>query len=301
MLIIQARQATSYGRDRLAIYLERMGLSISPYTIRHILRRHGLIKKRKPRKHLYPAFWAWDVEEPFSLIQTDVKDVLDKQALGPSLWDHLRKQKLPRYQWTCCDGRTRLRFLAYSHHINRTNGLAFLILVLIWLRACGVKTTVTFQTDWGQEFGGDNPNQIASLEERFLRPLKGQLKRYPPGRKGYNGRVERSLRADDEEFYRPYLLQMENEGDFLNMVARWVYFYNVLRPHLGAGMEKRTPLEILRHLGYNGPDWIALFPPLLLDTISVDLLLSFDPEGGNDLLAEYTFYLTFFKFYGIIY
>jgi hypothetical protein len=25
------------------------------------------------------------------------------------------------------------------------------ILFLIWLRACGVKTTVTFQTDWGQE------------------------------------------------------------------------------------------------------------------------------------------------------
>jgi hypothetical protein len=51
-------------------------------------------------------------------------------------------------------------------------------------------------------------------------------------------------------------------------------------------MEKRTPLEILRHLGYNGPDWIALFPLLLLDTISADLLLSFDPEDGNDLLAQ---------------
>jgi hypothetical protein len=62
------------------------------------------------------------------------------------------------------------------------------------------------------------------LEERFLRPLKGQLKRYPPGRKGYNGRVERSLRAFDEEFYRPYLLQVGNEGDLLKMAARWVYF-----------------------------------------------------------------------------
>jgi hypothetical protein len=41
-----------------------------------------------------------------------VKDIPDKQALCPTLWDHLRKRKLPRYQWTCCDGRTRLRFLA---------------------------------------------------------------------------------------------------------------------------------------------------------------------------------------------
>jgi len=51
-------------------------------------------------------------------------------------------------------------------------------------------------------------------------------KNRPSGRKGYNGRVERSLRAFDEEFYRPYPLKMEEEGDFLNMVARWVYFYN---------------------------------------------------------------------------
>jgi len=105
------------------------------------------------------------------LIQTDVKDVLDKRALGTTLWDHLRKHKLPRYQWTACYDRTRLRFLAYSHRLNRTNGLAFFILALLWLRAFGVETSVTFQTDWGQEFGGDNPDRIAALEERFLRPL----------------------------------------------------------------------------------------------------------------------------------
>jgi hypothetical protein len=61
----------------------------------------------------------------------------------------------------------------------------------------------------------------------------------------------------------------------------------VLLPHLGVGMDKKTPLEMLRHLGYNGPGWISLFPPILLDTISADLLLSFDPEDGNDLLAYY--------------
>lgn len=118
-------------------------------------------------------------------------------------WDNLRKHHLPRYQWTACDGRTRLRFLAYRHRLNRTHGLAFLVLALLWLRAHGVTNPITFQTDWGQEisespsigsgrrsfepFGGDNPQQIAALEARFLQPLEGQLKRYPLGRKGYNG------------------------------------------------------------------------------------------------------------------
>ena len=32
--------------------------------------------------------------------------------------------------------------------------------------------------------------------------------RYPKGRKGYNGRVERSHRTDDEEFYVPLLGQI---------------------------------------------------------------------------------------------
>ena len=100
---------------------------------------------------------------------------------------------MPRYQWTACDGRTRLRFLAYSQRIHRTNGLAFLTLVLMWLRAFAIQTPVTFQTEtsdvWGQEFGGDNPEQVQLLSRQFLQPLQGQLARYPKGRKGYNGRV----------------------------------------------------------------------------------------------------------------
>ncbi|MEA3459377.1 MAG: hypothetical protein U9R11_01645, partial [Chloroflexota bacterium] len=67
----------------------------------HILRRHGLTKRGKRRKPLYPPLWAWEVEKPFSLIQTDMKDILDKRSFAPTLWDHLRKHKLPRYQ-TCC-------------------------------------------------------------------------------------------------------------------------------------------------------------------------------------------------------
>jgi len=60
-------------------------------------------------------------------------------------------------------------------------------------------------------------------------------------------------------------------------------------------MEKQTPLEALRRLGYNGPDQIALFPPILLDKISTDLLLARDPEGGNDLLTYYSLTLILFS------
>ena len=163
--------------------------------------------KRQRRKALYPARWAWDEEVPFSLIQADVKDILDKKALGTALWQHIRRQRLPRYQWTACDGRSRLRFLAYSH------------------------------------------------------------------------------RTDDEEFYRPYLMQTTCDQHLVDLAARWLYFYNVLSPHLGKQMAKSTRLQVLHRLGYSGHDRIALLPPILLGSISTDLLLSCDPEGGNDLLA----------------
>jgi transposase-like protein len=285
--VMSAWEKTHYGRRRLAVYFRHQGLNLSSHTVRHILRRLRPPQRRPSRKAVYPAFWAWEVEDPFSLLQTDVKEILDKGALGTRITTHLARQHLPRYQWTACDGRTRLRFLAYSHRITRTNGLAFTILCTMFLRALGYDGPVTFQTDWGQEFGGDNPDRVAALSRQFLHPLGAQLARYPKGRKGYNGRVERSHRTDDEEFYRPYLLKINTVDEFLALAHKWIYFYNGLRPHFGYDMEERTPLAVLQSLGYSGPHLIAAFPPLLLDDVSDDLLLACDPLDGIDLLAHY--------------
>jgi len=52
-------------------------------------------------------------------------------------------------------------------------------------------------------------------------------------------------------------------------------------------MDNQPPLAVLQRLGYTGDERIALFPPVLLDDISTDLLLSCRPEAGNDLLAHY--------------
>jgi len=78
---MEAWEKTGFGRRKLAYYLARQGLEISPYTIRHIFRRHRPPQKRARRNTVYPAHWAWEAEVPFSLIQTDAKDILDKGAL----------------------------------------------------------------------------------------------------------------------------------------------------------------------------------------------------------------------------
>ena len=133
----------------------------------------------------------------------DVKDILDKGTLGTKLWDHIRKKGLPRYQWTFLEGRTRLRFLAWSHELNLTNGICF-TLAMLWLRAFGIEGEVDLQTDWVEEFGGSNPKNLERLQQRYFEPLGARLTKTLLGRKEHNGRVERSHCTDDEEFYVLY-------------------------------------------------------------------------------------------------
>ncbi len=58
--------------------------------------------------------------------------------------------------------------------------------------------------------------------------------RFSLGRKGYNGRVERSHRTDDEEFYLPLLLGMADERELLKRAAQWVYYYKTWSASIAA-------------------------------------------------------------------
>jgi transposase-like protein len=282
--VVQLRQATRYGRKRLSRTLWlKCRIPLSPHTIRHILRRHGLIRKRHRRKTCYPAHWAWNTQKPFTLAQVDAKYIHDEGTLGPRLIHHLHHAHLPRYQWTFLEGLSRLRFLAFSHELTSTNALCFAGLVLFWLRAHGLSQTLQWQTDWGSEWGGDSLAQIERLNHKLFEPLGAQLVRFPLGRKGYNGRVERSHRTDDEEFYLPLLETIPNEQAFLRRAAQWVYYYNLERPHSGEGMDGLTPWAKLRELGVKTPKTFALLPPVVLDPISLDWVL----HPGNDLLTHY--------------
>ncbi len=283
--VVRLRHQTGYGRARLSRELwHRQQLRLSPNTIRHILRRHGLVKPRRRRRLCYPAHWAWETGQPFALAQVDVKDIRDEQTLGSRLIHHLTQAQLPRYQWTFLEGRTRLRFLAYSHRLSQTHALCFAGLVLFWLRAHGLKQTLQWQTDWGSEWGGESLPKIERLNQKFFRPLGAELVRFPLGRKGYNGRVERSHRTDDEEFYLPLLLKLRDERTLLRRAAQWLYYYNVERPHTGEGMDGRSPWRKLVELGVPVPQQFALLPPILLDRISTGWVLG----PGNDLLTHYT-------------
>jgi len=164
--------------------------------------------------------------------------------------------------------------------------MAFLSLAVSWLRACGVQTEMTLQTDWGEAWGGSNPDKIARLEAECLRPLGARLGRIPLGRKAYNGRVERSHRTDDEEFYLPCVLSLESVEAFLGAGLGWLYHYTYQRVHSGYGMAGRTPYGCCVALGFSGSEDVGLMPVVLLDNIVLDWSCQGLP-AVNDVLAHY--------------
>lgn len=155
---------------------------------------------------------------------------------------------------------------------------------MFWLRAHELQ----WQTAWGSEWGGESLRQIERLNQQFFQPLGAQLVRFPLGRKGYNGRVERSHRTDDEEFSLPLLMSIRDERELVRRAAQWVYYYNVERPHSGVGMDGVSPWRKLRELGLQAPVEFALLPPVVCDRIAAHWLLG----PGNDLL---TYYKWFYK------
>jgi transposase InsO family protein len=59
-----------------------------------------------------------------------------------------------------------------------------------------------------------------------------------------NGKVERSHRTDEEEFYQ--MLSYKGDVDLEKKLAQWEQFYNLDRPH--GAHNGRSPYEALRNM-----------------------------------------------------
>jgi len=266
-LVVAARRRHGYGPLRLH---RDARVPLSPWTIRNIVRRRGLRpKRRKTWRGTRRRLYVWEHKNPLSFFQTDLKVVLDRKALPPDVYAHHQRAALPLYQWTACCVRTRMRFLAYSSEKTMKNGLLFMMLVVQWLRAHAIHHRVSFQTDWGDEFGGKSPRKLAALDRRFFDPMGAVLLRIRKGRTTDNAIVERSHRSDDEEFYAPLLTRFANTEAFLLGAFRWQSQWNLRRTHFGRHMNGSRPLDRARDIDDSIKRDVALFPPLLLDRLEL--------------------------------
>jgi transposase len=286
-IVVMERKRTNFGRVRMQRHLKReFKLDISSSTIRNIYRRNKIQRQRRKRTRYHTVVsYDWEKIKPLENFQLDLKYILDFFALPEDVYHHLNRIKVPPYQWSCIDVVSRTKFIAFSYEKSYTYGVCFFILTACWLRSFGIMHSLSFQTDWGEEFGGSSLKKLARLQKRILTPLGVNLMRIRKGHREDNAFVERSHRTDDEEFYIPSGKRFRDKENFLYFALKYIWRYNTDREHFGKGMEGRTPLRKLKesysHLNQN----ICLFPPFILDEIAPQIW----SRPGNDLLDMYLF------------
>ena len=231
--IISLRKQTNYGPDRLQYHLEQLhNIHLPRSTIGHILKRENLIPPKR-LKHRKKHLKRYQEPNPGDKVQADVKYV------------PYRVKAQQHYQYTAIDDCTRWRFAKIYYDLSVNNTEEFLKELI---RAAPFKIK-TIQTDNGIEFTYKFVSDPKCMDkEPKEHPLDTLCKKHnihhkliPLGQCEINGKVERSHRIDEEEFYR---LKTYTSLKKLQLAFnQWILYYNHKRPH--AGIDKMTPIQKL--------------------------------------------------------
>lgn len=238
-LILKLRHKSNYGPRRLAFYLERdYGIKLSVYGIYRVLVRAGEIRPRKHRPRKKPVYYQMNY--PGQRVQVDVKYM-------PKIRLKDRPEAYQEYQYTAIDDCTRLRFLWVYGELCPASSVDFVKRMLAFFPF----PVEEVQTDHGTEFTYifmpwvNKPHPL----ETFLREKEIRHKLIPIATPKQNGKVERSHRTDDEEFYNQR--SFRKPAKRVRELSRFLAFYNNRRPNSAIGW--MTPLEKLRSFsGYQG-------------------------------------------------
>jgi transposase InsO family protein len=223
--ILYLRQRYHFGPGRIAAYLRRFHqVSVACSSVHRILIRHGMNRlpvnqKRKPTGR---AWKRYEKPQPGHRLQLDVKFL-----------ERIAGTRKRLYQFTAIDDCTHIRVLKIYDACNQSSAIRFVDEVI---RRLPFRVLV-IQTDNGPEF-----------QSRFHWHLEGQDIRHVyirPRTPHLNGKVERSHRVDQQEFYQ--LLDKDGIADdihlFNDKLREWEDYYNYHRPH--GALDGQTPYERL--------------------------------------------------------
>ncbi len=223
--IVYLRRNYHFGPRKIAMYLKRYhDVAVSPSGVWRILKRlemNRLPASQRYRRHV-DRWKRYEKPLPGHRVQLDVK------FIAP-----LRGSRKKHYQFTAIDDCTRIRVLRIYDRLNQDNAIRFLDFMLEKLP---FKVEV-IQTDNGAEFGPRFHYQVLDrgIGHVYIKPASPRL----------NGKVERSHRIDQEEFYRMLDgVVIDDTGLFNVRLKEWEDFYNFHRPHGALGGQ--TPYERLR-------------------------------------------------------
>jgi transposase InsO family protein len=218
-LIEQARREFEYGAQRTQLWLRRVhDVRVAIGTIQRVFRDVGLPRLRRTRKRAPRQMKLFEKAEPGESVQVDVKFV---KIAGR--W---------AFQYTALDDCTRFRVLRLYRRLHQSSSLAFLAEIC---RAFPFRIH-KLQCDNGHEFSFAFALAVQGLgiRHRYIKPRRPQQ----------NGKVERSHRIDQEEFWGRHRFA-DFEAAMVGLRA-WETRYNYERFSLA--IQGRTPAEKLATL-----------------------------------------------------
>ena len=211
-IIYEAKQKYNYGPNKMRLYLKDRDIEVSSTIIYRYYKARRLIKKPQKKQAWYrPMKEPFFASKPGENIQYDVKYVPGENHT----WN---------YQFRLTDAVTRMQY-AEDCLVKDAAAAVYVF--------CRAERYFPFpisgiQTDNGGEFRGRFAEYLTArnITHRFI------PKRSAP----WNGKVERANRSIDDEYYlnvtRPW-----------TTLVQYTHWYNHDRPHLGHGMNGRTPYQ----------------------------------------------------------
>jgi transposase InsO family protein len=222
--IVHLRTTYHLGSKRIKYYLERYhDIIISESSVTRILLKHKINRLPKTASKRTVHTRRYSKSTPGHHVQVDVKVLSLINSIG---------KKVRRFQYTAIDDATRVRALKiYSKHTQK-NAIEF----IDYMERKFPFRIHTIRTDRGHEFQARFHWHVEDkgMKHIYIKPRSPQL----------NGKVERSHRIDQEEFYQ--LLSYTDDVDLNKKLDSWEQFYNFDRPH--GAFEGETPYERLRSL-----------------------------------------------------
>jgi putative transposase len=233
------QQYPRWGKEKIAVLLEREGLSSSASTIGRIiayLKKHGDLVEPKTRsisaKRKIRRTYAvrkpkeYIAEKPGDLVEVDTLDV---RPLPNILFKQFTARDVIS-KWDVLEVRSRATAKTASEFIDTLQKrMPFYIKAI--------------QVDGGSEFFSDF--------EHLCQERKIQLFVLPPKSPKLNGAVERANRTHTEEFYEITDLSW-TVAELNKQLRRQEYVYNCIRPH--QTLKYKTPLQFLQDNGIINPD-----------------------------------------------
>lgn len=206
---LHLRRDYHLGPIRIVWYLERYhGLKISDAGVYRILKRNGVNRLPGGTRVRKIHTKRYNKQVPGHQIQMDVKFLtfIDKSGA-----------KTRRFQYTAIDDATRIRALKIYERHHQANAINFVDHVI----ATFPFRTQEIRTDNGHEFQAKFHWHVEDkgIRHAYIKPGSPQL----------NGKVERSHRSDEQEFYK--LLSYTGDVDLHAKLAEWQHFYNLAGPH----------------------------------------------------------------------